>query len=180
MEHIIPWSKIKNHEFTNMILLCKNCHGRVTNGEIKKSALKAYKRNLSIISARYSLYEMRYLTRLHKTRDELIPSTAPAPSQRSDGRYVYRGIENGNTIFITDGDLLHMQGLVDDGFVSASKLKLNINVDEEAASREFPELSIEEVKDWLSRIKGYARWQVIPTEKGIAFLNDYFAGEPIE
>lgn len=60
-EHIEEWSKVKKHEEHNIILLCVGCHARVTRGEIHKEAVRAYKRNLALISARYSLYEMRVM-----------------------------------------------------------------------------------------------------------------------
>jgi hypothetical protein len=46
-----------------MIVLCANCHGRKGNGrgQIDRTSLRRYKRNLAIINARYGEYERRVL-----------------------------------------------------------------------------------------------------------------------
>lgn len=59
--HIIPWSKIKKHEFDNLIALCPNCHSRFDKGEIDGISMIQYKLNLSIINSRYGDLEQRVL-----------------------------------------------------------------------------------------------------------------------
>lgn len=47
VHHIVPWSKVKEHVFENLILLCANCHGRVTKREIDTLSVKTYKTMLA-------------------------------------------------------------------------------------------------------------------------------------
>jgi hypothetical protein len=44
--------KVQEHAFENLILVCANCHARITAGEIDKRAVKAYKANLSVLARR--------------------------------------------------------------------------------------------------------------------------------
>ena len=62
-EHIEEWSKVKTHQFENMIVLCANCHGRKgdKNGQIDKRSLKIYKLNLALINSRYIDIEKRVI-----------------------------------------------------------------------------------------------------------------------
>lgn len=61
VHHIDPWSKVKEHTFHNLILLCSNCHSRVTNKEIDRQAVLQYKANLSVVNGRYGDLERRVL-----------------------------------------------------------------------------------------------------------------------
>jgi hypothetical protein len=45
--HIVPWEKVKEHKFENLIALCPNCHARHHKGEIDRQSLFQYKRNLA-------------------------------------------------------------------------------------------------------------------------------------
>lgn len=64
-EHIVEWSKVKAHEFENMIVLCANCHGRKQNSSnprhINRSSLKQFKQKLMILNGRYSDLEKRII-----------------------------------------------------------------------------------------------------------------------
>ena len=53
VHHIVPWARVKRHEFENLILICSNCHSRVTNGEIDTQPMKVYKANLTLTNQRY-------------------------------------------------------------------------------------------------------------------------------
>jgi hypothetical protein len=66
IHHIVEWSQARKHEFENLLLLCANCHARVTNGEIERKAVFAYKANLSLLSSRYGDLERRILERFVK------------------------------------------------------------------------------------------------------------------
>lgn len=70
IEHIEDYSRVKKHEFTNMIVLCKNCHGMKGTGprKLDRKALKRIKANLGLINQRYNDTERRILE--HFTRDE--------------------------------------------------------------------------------------------------------------
>ncbi|WP_081380638.1 HNH endonuclease [Rhodovulum sulfidophilum] len=94
MEHIEDWAKVQKHEFENMIVLCANCHARVTTGEIRKDAVRAYKRNLAIINGRYSLYEYRLMEAFY-TKMREHPGE-PLQAQ------------------VAENDYLHIKGMVDD------------------------------------------------------------------
>ena len=61
IHHIEPWATVQEHTFENLILLCANCHSRVTNGEIDRLAIKQYKANLAVVMQRYGDLERRVL-----------------------------------------------------------------------------------------------------------------------
>lgn len=46
IHHIVPWSVCKEHRYSNLILLCPNCHRRAHRGEIDAISLRNYKRLL--------------------------------------------------------------------------------------------------------------------------------------
>lgn len=59
--HIIPWSKCKEHTFSNLIALCPNCHTRFDTNQIDKKAMQTYKANLALLNGRYSDLEKRVI-----------------------------------------------------------------------------------------------------------------------
>jgi HNH endonuclease len=61
IHHIIDWVRVKEHRFENLILLCANCHSRVTAGEIDRRSVRAYKANLGLMVGRYGDLERRVL-----------------------------------------------------------------------------------------------------------------------
>ncbi len=80
-EHIQDWAKTKSHDFANMIVLCRNCHGRKGNkpGQIDRKALFQYKANLAIVNGRYGDLEIRILdclAREPETTVFLLPAYA--------------------------------------------------------------------------------------------------------
>jgi len=105
MEHIDDWASVKEHKFENMIVLCATCHSRVTSKEIHKDAIRTYKRNLAIISGRYSLYEIRLFQAVYSKIDEQPLS--------------FRIAEN---------DFLHVKGAVDDKLFQVVKLGLSVSI----------------------------------------------------
>ncbi|MBJ7903813.1 HNH endonuclease [Streptomyces sp. DSM 110735] len=48
--HIRPWSKVKRHEFENLIALCPNCHTLFDKGHIDHKSMLQYKANLNPFS----------------------------------------------------------------------------------------------------------------------------------
>lgn len=66
IHHIEDWAKVREHAFENLILLCANCHSRITSGEIDRQSVVAYKANLSILASRYGDLERRILDRFVK------------------------------------------------------------------------------------------------------------------
>lgn len=61
IHHITPYARVKEHTFENLILVCSNCHSRITSGEIDRPATLAYKTNLGILIGRYGDLERRVL-----------------------------------------------------------------------------------------------------------------------
>ena len=57
--HIVPWSEVQCHEFSNLICLCANCHSRYDKGQdgLDRKSMVAYKNNLSIVRQQYSDFE---------------------------------------------------------------------------------------------------------------------------
>jgi 5-methylcytosine-specific restriction endonuclease McrA len=37
--HIVPWEKVKEHTFDNLIVLCPTCHTRFDKGEIDRKSM---------------------------------------------------------------------------------------------------------------------------------------------
>jgi hypothetical protein len=62
--HIIPWDKVKKHEYENLIALCPNCHARADRGEIDRKSLRIYKRILQRLTDRYDRFELVILNEL--------------------------------------------------------------------------------------------------------------------
>ncbi|UOZ09586.1 HNH endonuclease [Amycolatopsis sp. WQ 127309] len=60
-DHIEDWAKVRKHEFSNMIVLCANCHARKTAGNIDRKSIHLYKANLSVLNNRYGDLEKRVL-----------------------------------------------------------------------------------------------------------------------
>jgi hypothetical protein len=77
-ESEVPYSKVEEHAFDNLIALCANCHSRVTKGQIDQKAVKQIKANLSILSHRYSELERRYLQNAAETSASAGTRTAMA------------------------------------------------------------------------------------------------------
>ncbi len=61
LAHIVPWSKVKEHTFDNLIALCPTCHTRFDRGDIDKLSIEQYKANLALINDRYNDFEIRIL-----------------------------------------------------------------------------------------------------------------------
>jgi hypothetical protein len=63
VEHIEDWARVKKHEFANMLVLCRNCHGLKGEGprRLDRKALRQIKANLGIINGRYGEMERRVL-----------------------------------------------------------------------------------------------------------------------
>jgi len=62
--HIIPWIKVKKHEYSNLIALCPNCHTRADKGEIDRKSLRIYKRILQRLTDKYDRFELLVLNEL--------------------------------------------------------------------------------------------------------------------
>ncbi len=70
VHHIIPWEKVRKHEYHNLIALCPTCHRRVEKGEIDRKSLRMYKANLRFAFEKYSQFEMDLLFGLSRLEPE--------------------------------------------------------------------------------------------------------------
>ena len=73
--HIEPWSKVKKHEYSNLIALCPNCHTRAEKGQIDKKSLNTYKRILQRLTDKFDRFELNVLSELREKRMVLIPAS---------------------------------------------------------------------------------------------------------
>lgn len=55
LAHIVPWSKVREHTFDNLIALCPTCHRRYDGGSIDRMSMLEYKRNLRLLASRYAV-----------------------------------------------------------------------------------------------------------------------------
>lgn len=71
--HIVPWAKVQEHTFENLIALCPNCHTRFDQkGDIDRKAMLMYKHNLSLLNHRYGEFERRVFEHVAKTGERVI------------------------------------------------------------------------------------------------------------
>ncbi|WP_084501523.1 HNH endonuclease signature motif containing protein [Nocardia xishanensis] len=80
IEHIEDYAVVRKHEFSNMIVLCTNCHRRKGTGprKIDRKALRIIKQNLSVVNQRYNELERRILEHFVENADDryvLLPET---------------------------------------------------------------------------------------------------------
>ncbi|MFD5174237.1 HNH endonuclease [Nocardia sp. NPDC058379] len=80
IEHIEEYANVKTHEFSNMIVLCANCHRRKGTGprRLDQKALRIIKRNLAVVNRRYNDVERRILEHFVENEDSpyvLLPET---------------------------------------------------------------------------------------------------------
>ncbi len=169
LEHIDDWAKLefKKHKFDKMIVLCATCHARVTSGEIHKNAIRTYKRNLAVISGRYSLFEIRLLEKyweadLKKSTD--IPThlthTGAIPS------------------VFDEVDLIHLKGLQRDGLISVREFNF-FNPNNLNAKRITDTIGAESAKPFLGSMN-INQYLVSPTLKALEFITDYFGGREVK
>ncbi len=72
--HIVPWSKVEEHKYENLIALCPNDHTRADKGEIDQKSLKIYKAKIRFLTDRYSGYELNVLDYLRKNEKVIVTS----------------------------------------------------------------------------------------------------------
>lgn len=76
MAHIDPIENDGKNTFENMLLLCRNCHGRFDDKKnetrMKRTEMIRIKKNLMIINGRYSHFEMRVIEHFASNIEENI------------------------------------------------------------------------------------------------------------
>jgi hypothetical protein len=70
--HIVPYRKVQEHKYENLIALCPNCHARADRGEIDRKALRMYKRILQRLTDRYDRFELNVLDELRQGHPVMI------------------------------------------------------------------------------------------------------------
>lgn len=98
---------MKEHRFENLILICANCHARITSGDIDRKSVLAYKANLGLLRGRYGDLERRVLERFAKDPNleeiEIDRSHALLLEYLvSDGLLVPAGVADG-ALWVGDG-----------------------------------------------------------------------------
>lgn len=106
IHHIEEWATVREHSFENLILLCANCHARITAGEIDRRSVTSYKRNLSVLASRYGDLERRIIDRFvsHPDQTEVIVDTSQTlllDYLIADGLLIYHGPAEGALFFGT-------------------------------------------------------------------------------
>ena len=71
LAHIVPWNKIQEHTFENLIALCPTCHTRFDRGDIDRLSIEQYKANLTLIGDRYNDLEIRVLESFYRNPDQI-------------------------------------------------------------------------------------------------------------
>ena len=64
IHHIVYQENGGSDENSNLMCLCKNCHGRVHNGEIPEISIRAFKNRLQRITIDLFPHELKYLEAL--------------------------------------------------------------------------------------------------------------------
>jgi hypothetical protein len=109
--HIEPWAVVQEHTFDNLIVLCTTCHTRFDIvKDIPKRSVIQYKRNLSLLSHRYTQVENQVLRHFGKIAAEggLRP-----------GDYGY-AIHPGMTLLFTN--------LFEDGLFTTQAIDQGVNI----------------------------------------------------
>lgn len=71
--HIVPWAKVQEHTFENLIALCPNCHTRFDQkGEIDRKSMRMYKHNLGVLNNRYGETERRLFAALARSKERVF------------------------------------------------------------------------------------------------------------
>lgn len=138
IEHIDDYAKVQNHEFSNMIVLCRNCHGLKGTGprRLDRKALRIMKTNLARVNQRYNDTERRiieYFVENPKADSVLLPETPVLfsylikdglieglTSEKHQAINAMMVEAHGGKIFITRG-----YGLTDEGRRFVDKLREN-------------------------------------------------------
>lgn len=140
IEHIVDYAIVKKHEFSNMVVLCANCHRRKGNGprRLDRAALQIIKRNLAVVNRRYNDVERRVLEYFVENADApwvLLPETPVLFSYLlKDG--LVRGlpgaeVEDSYHGELPDGTVFHVTrgyALTEEGKALVHKLRENIEV----------------------------------------------------
>lgn len=99
--HILDWAKLKHHDHQHMMLLCRNCHGKCTVGEIDHPRQRFYKSNPhwraslfapSVPDIQITWNDLRSVVTILHDNIKIGPATDPGHD------YKYVGIEEKNQL----------------------------------------------------------------------------------
>lgn len=165
LEHIDDWSKLefKKHDFDKMIVLCATCHARVTSKEIHKDSIRGYKRNLAVISGRYSLFEIRLIERYRE-----------AGLKRGSETHLVHDSKIPIPSIFNETETLHLAGLIRDGLVSVREH--NFNESGNPFITQIDKMFDAETAKSIKATKNLTAYLIMPTFKCLDFIDDYFGG----
>lgn len=119
IDHIDDYAKVLRHEFSNMIVLCANCHGLKGEGprRLDRKALRQLKASLSIVNGRYNDIERRILEHFIDSGPDtyialpgaeilygyLVKDAVIVPDDRAQASLSVAGLTGVNDHFITRG-----------------------------------------------------------------------------
>lgn len=73
IDHITEWASVKEHEYSNLIVLCRNHHGMKVDGsntrELNATALRIIKQNQMELAGRYGDIERRVIEHFLRNPD---------------------------------------------------------------------------------------------------------------
>jgi HNH endonuclease len=136
IEHIEDYSRVRKHDFSNMIVLCKNCHGMKGTGprRLDRKALKQIKANLGLVNQRYNDTERRILE--HFARDANATQVRLPATQVLFGYLIQDGLisaipDTGYSVLLGTGDddfLFQDYGLSKRGQEFVRKLREHLDI----------------------------------------------------
>ncbi len=158
----MPWAEVKVHEFDNLILLCAVDHFRYDNKEISRISMRNYKRNLSVVNARYNDFERRLLEWFQE-----------------------RGLDAAIRLDYSATTELSLRNLVRDGLLDVRTPLQVQNYETERGTSitayplafADPTLPVIEPSERRTRVAGYDEYRL--TEAGVLFVQKWFDAEPI-
>lgn len=115
IDHIEDYARVGKHDFSNMIVLCANCHRLKGDGprNLDRKALRIVKANLALINQRYNDTERRILEYFAENPDAeavLLPETPVLfgyllKDGLIEGQDRDRGVETALSVETNDGQV---------------------------------------------------------------------------
>ncbi|MGY0500631.1 HNH endonuclease [Nocardia sp. FBN12] len=140
IEHIEEYATVRKHEFSNMVVLCANCHRRKGIGprKLDKKALRIIKRNLALVNRRYNDVERRIIE--HFVENDTAPYVLLPETSVLFGYLLKDGlieglpgaeVEEAMHGELADGRTFHITrgyALTEDGKILVNKLRKNTEI----------------------------------------------------
>lgn len=170
LAHIVPWAKVKEHAFANLIALCPTCHTRYDRGEIDRKSILQYKVNLGVLNSRYTQVE-RQLLKVVVSHCEALYEARPREGQPLEDFIRVLGDQKGAIVAFShlsiNGDMWWLlSNLIEDGMV---KVKLPFERPESASFE----------ASHISLAKESTAQPIFLTAQGIDLVARMVAAQPI-